>query len=188
MEENKENRVKEALKSVVELTIVAAVTFVVFTYIVKPISIEGSSMRPTVSDKDLAVVDAIGLKQNGVARFDVVIVDSDRLQDHLIKRVIGLPGETIEYKDDKLYVNGVYVEETFLDKAFMETSKQESGKEQFTADFKITLLADEYFVMGDNRLHSEDSRALGPFRLDEFAGKNGFVIFPFSHFGWINHQ
>jgi signal peptidase I, bacterial type len=184
MEKNK-SRLKEAVINAAELVFVAGITFVIFTYIVKPISIDGSSMRPTVADKDLAIVDTIGLKSNGVERFDVVIVDSDRLQDHLIKRVIGLPGETIEYKNDKLYVNEQYVAEPFLDKEFMELSKQESKKTLFTNDFRITLLDNEYFVMGDNRLHSEDSRALGAFRVDEFVGKNGFVIFPFSHFGWI---
>lgn len=184
--EEKENKLKEAVKTIVELALVAAVTFVIFTYIVKPIRIEGSSMRPTVSDKDLAIVDAIGLKQNGVQRFDVVIIDSDRLQDRLIKRVIGLPGDTIEYKEDKLYVNGVYTPEPFLDAEFMEQSKKESKKDQFTADFTVTLLDNEYFVMGDNRLHSEDSRALGAFKLEEFVGKNGYVIFPFNHFGWLN--
>lgn len=188
MEETKENKVKEALKNVLELALIAGVTFVVFTYIVKPISIEGSSMKPTVSNKDLALVDAVGLSQNGVERFDVVIIDSNRLQNRLIKRVIGLPGETIEYKDDKLYINGVYTPETFLDTEFMENSKLTDNKDRFTADFKITLMADEYFVMGDNRLHSEDSRALGAFKLDDFVGKNGFVIFPFSHFGWISHE
>lgn len=180
------NKLKEVLKSIVELVVVAGVTFIIFTYVVKPISIEGISMKPTVFDKDLAIVDAIGLKQNGVERFDVVIVDSDRIADHLIKRVIGLPGETIEYKNDRLYVNGQYTPEPFLNEEFMETSKIEEEKDLFTADFKITLAEGEYFVMGDNRLHSEDSRALGSFQIDEFVGKNGFVIFPFSHFGWIN--
>lgn len=184
--ENK-SRLKEALKNVIELVLVAVVTFIIFTYIVKPISIEGSSMKPTVFDKDLAIVDAFGLKQNGVERFDVVIVDSNRLQDHLIKRVIGLPGETVEYKDDKLYINGVYTPEPFLDEAFMEKSKVEAKKDSFTGDFKVTLMNGEYFVMGDNRLHSEDSRSLGAFTINEFVGKNGFVIFPFNHFGWINH-
>ncbi len=112
MEKNK-SRLKEAVINAAELVFVAGITFVIFTYIVKPISIDGSSMRPTVADKDLAIVDTIGLKSNGVERFDVVIVDSDRLQDHLIKRVIGLPGETIEYKNDKLYVNEQYVAEPF---------------------------------------------------------------------------
>lgn len=182
----KENKLKEGIKTVTELGLVALTTFVVFTYIVKPISIKGSSMRPTVSDKDLAIVDNIGLKQNGVERFDIVIVDSKRLSDHLIKRVIGLPGEVIEYKEDKLYVNGVYTPEPFLDATFMEEKKQEIQKQFFTSDFRVTLKDNEYFVMGDNRLHSEDSRALGAFHLEEFVGKNGFVIFPFNHFGWMN--
>lgn len=182
-----DSKVKGFMKSTAEIVAIVATTFLVFTYVVKPINIEGSSMKPTIFDKDLAMVDAIGLKQNGVKRFDIVIVESERLNSNLIKRVIGLPGETIEFKNDQLYVNGNYTPEPFLDQTFMETSKLETNKDYFTSDFKITLMDDEYFVMGDNRLHSEDSRALGPFKRDDFMGKNGFVIFPFNHFGWLNN-
>lgn len=180
-------KMKETLKNIIELVIVAAVTYVVFTYVVKPVRIEGTSMMNTVANKDMALMDAIGLSQNGVERFDVVIVNCESLNESLIKRVIGLPGETIEYKNDRLYVDGKYVAEPFLDKEFMEESKEIYNSLLFTHDFQITLGADEYFVVGDNRLNSKDSRALGAFHLEDFIGKNGFVIYPFDHFGWINH-
>jgi len=180
-------KTKEIVKNIIELILVAVVTYVVFTYVVKPIRVEGTSMMNTVSDQDMALMDAIGVTQNGVERFDVVIVDCNSLNETLIKRVIGLPGETIEYKNDKLYVNGVYVKEAYFDKEYIEASKKTYNSLLFTHDFTVTLGQDEYFVLGDNRLNSKDSRVLGPFHLEDFLGKNGFVIYPFHHFGWINH-
>lgn len=182
----KRTKLQETIINIAELIFVAGMTFLVFTYIVNPVKIEGSSMAPTVHDKDLALVNVLGVKQEGVDRFDVVIVSSDRVSEKLIKRVIGLPGETIEYKNDKLYVDGKYVEETFLDASFMESSRQEMRTSLFTDDFRVVLRQNEYFVLGDNRLHSADSRVYGPFKLEEFSGKNGTVIFPFDAFGWIN--
>lgn len=180
-----DKKMKSLLTFVLEMFVMAAATFAIFTYVVKPIHIQGSSMKPTVYNNDLAVVNVLGLKMNGVQRFDVVIVNSNRISDHLIKRVIGLPGETVEYKDDVLYIDGQRVDEPFLDQDFMSQSIAEAHTTNFTYDFSYTLQDDEYFVMGDNRLHSEDSRGLGPFHIDEFLGKNGFTIFPFNHFGWI---
>ena len=181
-------KIKGFLKSALEMAVVVIVTYVVFTYIIKPAKIEGSSMMSTLKDNDMVLVDAIGLSQNGVDRFDVVIVESPRLNEAIIKRVIGLPNETIEYVGDKLYIDGVYYEESFLDKTFMEESKTMYNVTYFTNDFKITLGEGEYFVLGDNRLNSKDSRVLGSFKLNEFIGKNGFVIYPFDSFGWINQN
>lgn len=183
----KGQKAKELLKSFIELAVVAVVTYLVFTYVVMPIRIQGTSMASTLAHEDMALVDAIGLKQNGVERFDVVIVDCKALNETIIKRVIGLPGETIEYKKDKLYVDGKYVKEDFLDQEFKEASKQMYNSMYFTQDYKITLGQNEYFVVGDNRLNSKDSRVLGPFGIEDFLGKNGFVIYPFDNFGWINN-
>ena len=87
-------------------------------------------------------------------RFDCVMIKSEK---QLFKRVIGLPGETIEYKDNKLYVNGVEIED-----------KYEQGK---TENFKVILAENEYFCMGDNREISKDSRALGPFKREQIKAK-----------------
>ena len=99
--------------------------------------------------------------------------------------MIGLPGETIEFKDDVLYVNGEVVEQTFLDSQFVEDSKAIYNVNQFTEDFKTTVGDDEYFVMGDNRLRSTDSRVLGGFKIDDMIGDNGIVIYPFKDMRWF---
>lgn len=182
------SKVKEFLKGAIEMALVVVVTYVVFTYIIKPAKIQGSSMMSTLRNNDMILVDVIGLKQNGVDRFDVVIVESPRLSEAIIKRVIGLPNETIEYKQDQLYVNGVLIKENFLDKNFIKESKENYNVPYFTNDFKITLGEGEYFVLGDNRLNSKDSRVFGTFKLNEFTGKNGYVIYPLDNFGWINQK
>lgn len=107
--------------------------------------VSGNSMEPNFKDGNIVLLQMV----YNLKRFDVVTIKTD---DYgiVIKRVIGLPNETIEYKDDSLYVNGEFVEDTFG-----------SG---ITNDFKITLNNDEYFCMGDNRQNSIDSRDLGPFK------------------------
>ena len=92
------------------------------------------------------------------------------MNEKLIKRVIGLPGETVEYKDGKLYIDG-------------KVMKDEYSKST-TNDFdKVTLGKDEYFVLGDNRAVSIDSRRLGPINKKDILGKARLVIFPFNRFG-----
>ena len=86
-----------------------------------------------------------------------------------IKRVIGLPGEEIEYNGDKLYVNGKEVNDTY--------------GQNVTENFKVSVPKNKYFVLGDNRQNSMDSRFFGPFKKEKILGKTKFVIFPFDRFG-----
>ena len=121
-----------------------------------------------------------------IKRFDIAIIYSEELDEKIIKRVIGLPGETIRYQNDVLYVNNELVEQDFLDPEFVENSKKIYNTELFTDDFEVTLKNDEYFMMGDNRLRSTDSRELGPFVIEDIIGINGVVLFPFSNIQWMN--
>ena len=93
--------------------------------------------------------------------------------------MIGLPGETVEYRNNQLYINGEPVEEPFLDESYTSTYPG-----SFTGDFKTEKLGeDEYFCMGDNRPHSSDSRYYGAFHKSDIVSKGVFVVYPFKGFG-----
>ena len=113
------------------------------------------------------ILDIIGYRTSKLKRFDIVVIDNGK--DYLIKRVIGLPNEEIEYKDNKLYIDGKLVKD-----------KYGNGN---TKDFKIKVEKDSYFVMGDNREDSLDSRYYGAFNKKNILGKTSFIIFPFNRFG-----
>lgn len=147
--------------------------------LILPVSVSGESMMNNLHDHDFAFVSRTG--KSHVHRFDIVVLNSKKLDETIVKRVIGLPGETIEYKEDRLYVNGVYTKESFLDSTFVKEQKKRLKDQYFTHNFKVTLKSNEYFCLGDNRLNSVDSRELGPFTSKDIIGKGGFILFPINH-------
>lgn len=156
---------------------------IISTYIFKPVVVNGTSMYPTVKDGDVGFSSIIKKKTTGIERFDIVVIDMEDYDKILIKRVIGLPGETIEFRDDVLYINGEVFEQNFLDSDYVAQELAESFSTVFTHDFETVLGEDEYFCMGDNRLVSADSRAYGPFKGENILSCGIFVLFPFSEFG-----
>lgn len=162
-EKVKKNYFKEFFPYLVIVLIVVAIKM----FIVSPIRVNGASMEPTLYDKDIMLLNEAGYYFEDIQRFDIVVVKAE--DEYLIKRIIGLPGEKIEYKDNKLYIDGEYVKETFQHKK--------------TMDFSTVLEQDEYFVMGDNRTNSTDSRVFGPITRDSIQGKTNLTILPFSRVG-----
>ena len=150
MEEKKETVKKNYIKEFLPYFMIILVVVLIKTFVVSPIRVNGASMDPTLSDKDIMLLDEISYRFSDIERFDIVVVKEE--DEYLIKRVIGLPGETVEYKNDKLYIDGKYVKEDF--------------KHKETFDFSTTLGKDEYFIMGDNRTNSTDSRVFGPISRD----------------------
>lgn len=166
--EKKSSLIKDILEVIIG---VAIISFILLKFILIPCQVQGSSMYPVLEDKDRAYSFII-TRKNGINRFDICVIQTnlqgkDRL---IVKRAIGLPNDTVEYKDNKLYINGTLTDESYLDGGHTE-------------DLKITLGEDEYFCLGDNRDISRDSRYYGPFKGEDILATNIFVLYPFSNFG-----
>lgn len=146
-------------------------------FIFAPIVVDGLSMMPTLESGDRMIVNKLGDPD----RFDIVVFHAPENKDY-IKRVIGLPGDTVEYKNDVLYVNGKSFEEPYLDEY-----KGEVTDGPLTPDFtlaeitgKDTVPEGEIFVLGDNRRFSKDGRHIGTIKIDEIVGETKFVYWPFD--------
>lgn len=160
--------IKKMIKEWLPYVIILVLVLLVKAYIVTPIRVNGPSMNSTLKDGDIMFLNEITYRFNDIKRFDIVVVKYD--DEYIIKRVIGLPGEIISYKNNKLYINGKYVKEDF--------------KHKDTNDFENVRIGDnEYFVMGDNRANSLDSRIIGPISKKSIKGRAKLTIFPFKRFG-----
>ena len=156
---------------------------VVFTFFVRLIGVDGSSMYPTLQDGEFGFTNLLGLSLEGVNRGDIVIVEEG--DEYWVKRVIGLPNETIECRDNVVYINGEALDEPYLDSDYVHDIENNQG--YFTSDFEaIELGSDEYFVMGDNRVVSADSRVVGPFSRSQIVGKGVLVLMPLDQIGYKN--
>ena len=164
---NKNNKFILFLKEFVPYIVAIILVIVLKKYLYTPIKVNGESMMKTLYDGDIMILDIIGYKKDGLKRFDIVVVDEGN--ELIIKRVIGLPGESVEYKNNKLYINGRVVKD-----------KYPSNK---TDDFSIEVPKGEYFVLGDNRGNSMDSRVFGTFSKSDILGKTNLIIFPFNRLG-----
>lgn len=167
LKEEPENKVLKFFKEnyIYMIFLVLILLFKFFIY--SPLYVHGESMMTTLHEGDIMVLDIVGYRHSGVSRFDIVVVNPGN--ELLIKRVIGLPGEIIQYKNNELYVNGKKVEDKFGN--------------GITEDFEVKVPEDSYYVLGDNRENSMDSRYFGPFKKEDILGKTKLVIFPFDRFG-----
>lgn len=182
--DNKQNSILIELLDVIRSVAVwFFITWLVATYVAKPIRIDGTSMYPTLHHGDFGFSNIIGLKMGELRRFEVVVVYEPWLNDFVIKRIIGLPGETVSYKDNQLLINGAPVEEQFFDEEYT-ISMMAKTNDYFTNDFsEVTLGLDEYFIMGDNRPKSSDSREYGPIKKSQIISKSTLILFPFQNIG-----
>jgi len=155
------------IKEVIPYIIIIIVVVLVRTYLFTPAIVSGSSMEDTLHNNELVLVNKIALK-DGINRFDIVIVEVEN--SLLIKRVVALPNEKIEYKNNELYIND---------------EKIETKEYPETFDFKAETKNNEYYLLGDNRGVSKDSRILGAFNKEKIKGKVNIILFPFKRFGNI---
>jgi len=167
---------------IITAVVTIAVVLVVTTFLYQPVRVEGKSMYPTLADGSLGMAGIIDRRQ-GINRFDIVVIDLPSSDEKLVKRVIGLPGETISFADDVLYVDGVAKDQPFLDEDYVSAQRATQADGLFTKDFTVTLGPGEYFCMGDNRLHSSDSRYYGPFTAETIKQVHIYIWWPIDRFG-----
>ena len=166
-----------ALKGYFKLLLVSIVVISVIgfrTYILERVIVNGESMKETFFDGDILWAQKFNLEH--LERFDVVVAQANG--QSVIKRIIGLPNETVTIIDDTIWINGELLEDRY----------DEDMKESNASIKDITLGANEYFLMGDNRQHSVDSRNFGPVSIDHMCGKVIFQIYPFNRMGVVSNQ
>ncbi|MCR5102276.1 MAG: signal peptidase I [Butyrivibrio sp.] len=171
-------KLKEVLKFVIELAIIYVLTMLFITYVMQRTVVSGESMMNTLQDGDSLLVDKISYNFKEPERFDIVIFPYQGDPDEcFIKRIIGLPGETVQIDfDGNIYIDGEILEENYGAEVIIDPGR---------AYEPVTLGEDEYFVMGDNRNHSMDSRepSVGNISKDDIIGRAFVRIMPFSSFG-----
>ncbi len=165
--------IKEYIKELIPYVVILVIVVLFRTFIATPVIVKGPSMNPTLDGGELMIL----FKRPEIKRFDVVVVNNGK--EDIIKRVIAMPGETISCEDGKWYVNDRLQEEEYSKQTEYCTP---SGKKTFD---KIKLKDDEYFVLGDNRMNSADSREYGPFDSKHVKGRSDFILFPFKKFGKV---
>ena len=162
--------IKKIIKEYVPYVVVIIIVLLFKQYFFAPVRVNGASMDNTLKDKDILLLNIIDYKLNdNIKRYDIVVIDNG--DEFLIKRVIGLPGDIVRCIDNELFINDKKVEENYS-----------IGK---TSDFEVKVREGEYFVLGDNREVSLDSRYFGSFKKEQIKGKTTHILFPFNKFGKI---
>lgn len=166
------------LISWMKVIILAAVVILIGRqFIFEPVELHGKSMMPTFEENDRIIL----MKISEIEPFDLIVFKVADEKNYL-KRVIGIPGDTVEVSGGKLYINGVAAEEPYLQKNRLLASRSEDA--QLTEDFQaVTVPPGSYFVLGDNRLNSVDSRMIGFIKRNDVIGEVMFRLSPIEHLG-----
>ncbi|MFC2678659.1 MAG: signal peptidase I [Granulicatella sp.] len=171
---------EESLSWITSFAISLVILALFLVFVGKPFTVSGQSMYPTLHDSDRMFMSKLG----DIHRFDVVVLQAPDQDKEYIKRVIGMPGDTIEVKDGKLYINGQVVDQPFINTELLV------NKTVYIDDFTLQELTGElkvpegkYFVMGDNRGVSKDSRMIGFIERSAIEGKAVFTIWPLNRIG-----
>lgn len=185
MEENKkrESVLKEIGGWILYIALILGLAYLIVTFIGQRTNVSGHSMEPTLSDHDNLIVDKLSYRFKDPERYDIIVFPYQHGEKiYYIKRIIGLPGETVQVKNGHTYINGEMLESDIYG--------AEPMADPYMAAEPITLGEDEYFVLGDNRNHSQDSRDpnVGPVQGEDIMGRAFVRIYPFDRVGVIRHE
>lgn len=160
----KEKGIKKIIKELLPYIIILLVVVIIRTFIATAVKVNGDSMYDTLEDGDILLLNKM---DSTYERFDIVVLSDDVIGEAVIKRIIGLPGEEVEIQNGNVYINKVKLEDEY--------------NNYFLSDMESIILSDdEYFVLGDNRAVSLDSRSFGAVSENDVLGTVTFGIFPFG--------
>ena len=185
--ENKEESPEQSIwrsigGTILYLLIIVLLTWVIITFVGQRTKVDGHSMEPTLSNGDNLIVDKLSYRFHDPERYDIIVFPYQHAENtYYIKRIIGLPGETVQVINGYVYINGEKLNEHY---------GAEVMEDPGIAAEPIKLGEDEYFVLGDNRNHSSDSRAasVGVLTRDMLIGRAWVRIYPFNKIGVIKHE
>ncbi len=183
-EEVKDTFLKDVLTMILYFLVVVFLSFLVVHFIGQRTQVSGKSMEPTLYHGDNLIVDKITYQFNAPTRYDIIVFPYEGDKEiYYIKRIIGLPGEKIQLVSNEIYINDKLLDEDYgKEPMFLNT--------EGIAKEAIILGDDEYFVLGDNRNHSSDSRDpdVGIIKKDSIIGRAWLRVWPFKRVGILKHQ
>ena len=165
------------------ILVIIGLTWMIVTFVGQRTRVSGQSMETTLQDRDNLIVDKISYRFHDPSRYDIIVFPYKYEENTFyIKRIIGLPGETVQVKDGYIYINGKKLTSDIYGREVMD--------EPGIAEEPIKLGSDEYFVLGDNRNHSQDSRDpyVGVLKRSDLMGRAFVRIYPLNKFGVIKHE
>lgn len=157
---------------IIYLTIIITI-ILIRTFLVTPVRVSGQSMYPTLKNGEIMILNKINYRFNDIKRGDIVVIKTDT--GKIIKRVIGLPNETLKYENNILYIDGVEVKEPYLKEKTEDFNLSEIRVKKIPSNY--------YFVIGDNRDNSKDSRIIGLINKKDIKGSASLVLYPFNKIG-----
>ena len=194
--EDDERTLLEDILVFIKVFVVSAIVILLFVnFVAHPVRVDGRSMYPTLKDGEFGFTNVGGVLLNGVKRGDIVVVTMEEKgqKTHWVKRVIGMPGDTISCVNDIVFIDGKVLDETqYIDPDYRQScvdqfgyfNKVPNANNTDVQDFEeVKLGDDEYYVMGDNRPYSKDSRYVGPVKKSQLFAKKMLVLLPISDIG-----
>ena len=176
----RQTEIRAVFEIILYFALVARITFLIIHFVGQRTVVNGVSMQPTLSDGDNLIVDKLSYRFHDPDRFDIIVFPQEDGR-YFIKRIIGLPGENVRIDEDGfIYINGEKLQESYGKEVMRDPGLAKDG---------IQLGADEYFVLGDNRNDSMDSRMaeVGPIAGERIIGRAWLRIYPFDQIGFLKH-
>jgi signal peptidase I len=163
------------------IAIVIALAFLIRYFIFQPFVVEGFSMEPNFTDQEYLLINKVTYRFENPQRGNVIVFIAPNVTSiDYIKRIIGLPGEKVSIKNQNIYINDKLLEEKYLSPDIKTVVQNDKS-----TTMELTLGDDEFFVLGDNRDHSSDSRVFGPLPKKNIIGKAWFSVYPWQIFGLV---